>query len=253
MSKVFIYAYKNYSESARLLSWVIGAKRVRHENSKFKPSLKKFLINWGSTEMPGDLWRCHIINHPLAVYQAVSKSRSLIMMKNNNVPVPPFTFDKTKAEEWIKDGHTVLARSLDKGRGGKGIEVCEGELPEAPLYVKYIPKAEEWRIHVAFGRVIDIQKKLAPDPDRVKDWKVRNANNGFVFRRHGIRPPMQEVLVQAARAVDSLGLDFGGVDVVWNEKDGKAFVLEVNTAPGLEGQTVESYRQAFEEYVRENV
>jgi glutathione synthase/RimK-type ligase-like ATP-grasp enzyme len=46
-------------------------------------------------------------------------------------------------------------------------------------------------------------------------------------------------------AVAALGLDFGGVDVIWNERRQMAYVLEVNTACGLEGQTVNDYAEAF--------
>ena len=253
MKRVFMYAYKNYSESAKMLAEACGIKRISHRNSKFRTGLKKTVINWGSTEMSAKLMLCHVVNHPYAVYQALSKSRSLLLMKNHNVRVPPFSFDRSEAEKWVMEGSVVLARILDKSKGGKGIVVCDGEKPpEAHLYVKYVKSREEWRVHVAFGRVIDIQKKLAPDKDKVKDWRIRSWSNGFTFRRHGVRPPMQDVLVQAVRAVDALGLDFGGVDVIWNEKERKAYVLEVNTAPGLEGQTVESYRKAIEEYIREN-
>jgi D-alanine-D-alanine ligase-like ATP-grasp enzyme len=42
-------------------------------------------------------------------------------------------------------------------------------------------------------------------------------------------------------------LDFGAVDVIWNEKQQRAYVLEVNTAPGLEGQTVDDYARGIKE------
>ena len=40
-----------------------------------------------------------------------------------------------------------------------------------------------------------------------------------------------------------------GVDDIIYNRDQGAFVLEVNTAPGLEGETVERYVEAFQEYV----
>ena len=41
------------------------------------------------------------------------------------------------------------------------------------------------------------------------------------------------------------GLTFGAIDVIWNEHQQKAFVLEINTAPGIEGTTVEKYAAKF--------
>jgi D-alanine-D-alanine ligase-like ATP-grasp enzyme len=44
-------------------------------------------------------------------------------------------------------------------------------------------------------------------------------------------------------------LDFGAVDVIWNEKEDKYYVLEVNTACGLEGTTLDKYVEQFRRYV----
>jgi D-alanine-D-alanine ligase-like ATP-grasp enzyme len=41
------------------------------------------------------------------------------------------------------------------------------------------------------------------------------------------------------------GLDFGAVDVIWNAQKEKPYVLEINTAPGLEGQTIADYAAFF--------
>jgi glutathione synthase/RimK-type ligase-like ATP-grasp enzyme len=48
-------------------------------------------------------------------------------------------------------------------------------------------------------------------------------------------------------AVSALGLDFGAVDIIWNEREDKCYVLEVNTAPGLQGSTLENYANAIME------
>jgi D-alanine-D-alanine ligase-like ATP-grasp enzyme len=41
-------------------------------------------------------------------------------------------------------------------------------------------------------------------------------------------------------------LDFGAVDVIYNRAQDKAYVLEVNTAPGLEGSTLDNYVEAIQ-------
>jgi D-alanine-D-alanine ligase-like ATP-grasp enzyme len=55
------------------------------------------------------------------------------------------------------------------------------------------------------------------------------------------------VEVQALLAIEACGLDFGAVDIIFNERKQTAFVLEVNTAPGLTGQTVAGYVERFKE------
>ena len=54
-----------------------------------------------------------------------------------------------------------------------------------------------------------------------------------------------DVIHQATMAVGCLQLDFGAVDVIWNEAQKRAYVLEVNTAPGIEGTTLMRYASAF--------
>ena len=39
--------------------------------------------------------------------------------------------------------------------------------------------------------------------------------------------------------------DFGAFDVIYNQKKNQAFVLECNTAPGIEGTTLDNYVEAI--------
>jgi glutathione synthase/RimK-type ligase-like ATP-grasp enzyme len=50
----------------------------------------------------------------------------------------------------------------------------------------------------------------------------------------------------AVKAIIKLGLDFGAVDII-QTPDGHGWVLEVNTAPAIEGSTVDAYADAFAE------
>ena len=118
-------------------------------------------------------------------------------------------------------------------------------------------KKSEFRIHV-FKRngeyvVIDRQQKTlrtthptTGEPiDKTKvNFMIRNHRNGFIFQRNDIKVPA-DVEVQALKAMKVTGLDFGAVDVIWNEHEGRAYVLEINTAPGLEGTTLDNYIAEF--------
>jgi glutathione synthase/RimK-type ligase-like ATP-grasp enzyme len=123
---------------------------------------------------------------------------------------------------------------------------------EAPLYTQYVPKRHEYRVHVFQGRVIDVQRKARRHDvaDEDVNWKVRNNANGFIFARNGdaLGTVPDDVLYEATKAVTSLNLDFGAADVIFNEREALAYVLEVNTAPGLVGTTLENYTAAFEAY-----
>jgi glutathione synthase/RimK-type ligase-like ATP-grasp enzyme len=105
-------------------------------------------------------------------------------------------------------------------------------------------KRDEYRIHVGRRGIIAIQRKAIPNGTEPIDTRIRNHHNGYVFLRNNVQPP-QQILEQATAATNALGLDFGAVDIIWNNHYQLATVLEVNTAPGLEGQTIEDYANYF--------
>lgn len=168
---------------------------------------------------------------------------------------PEYSTDRMQAQHWLQQGHTVVERHILNGNSGAGIRLVEpGDdegVRKCPLYVKYVPKKQEYRIHVCGGQAVDIQRKARRKDveDDAINWKIRNHDNGFIFARNedGVVPP--DVIVQSVKAVNLLGLAFGAVDVIFNEKEQKAYVLEVNTAPGLSGATLEGYLGRFKDYL----
>ena len=139
------------------------------------------------------------------------------------------------------------ARNDGRGVDGRGVRNDgRGVLDDAPLYTKYVKKADEYRIHVFDGNVIDIQQKRKRQevPNDEINYQIRNACNGWVFCRDNVHCPA-ECLALARRAVAVLGLDFGAVDIGYNRSSTAAVVYEVNTAPGLEGTTLDKYHEAI--------
>lgn len=171
------------------------------------------------------------------------------------VRTPEFTKDTHLAIQWLGMGYTVVERHILNGNSGAGIRLVEpgagDNISACPLYVKYVPKKQEYRVHVCGGQAVDIQRKARRKDveDDAVNWKIRNHDNGFIFARNedGFVPP--DVIEQAVKAVNILGLAFGAVDVIFNDKEQKAYVLEVNTAPGLSGTTLEGYVSRFKDYL----
>jgi glutathione synthase/RimK-type ligase-like ATP-grasp enzyme len=114
------------------------------------------------------------------------------------------------------------------------------------LWTKYFKKRQEFRIHVWGNDVLDIQEKRKRRGAEGVDTRVRSHENGWVFCRDGVTCP-QAVSLAAVAAVQALGLDFGAVDIGWNEHYQMPAVFEVNTAPGIEGTTAERYVSKIKE------
>lgn len=246
-----VYPYKPGSRSARELADALGVKRLKHEGSRYKPHRRKVIINWGSTEMRPDLFGSQVLNLPGVVKTACNKLSAILAM-DPVVRVPPYTTDPQRALQWLSEGDSVICRTKLNAHSGDGIVLatCEDELVDAPLYTKYVKKKEEYRVHIVFGEVIMTQRKARrlDTPDEEVDWQIRNYQNGFIFEHRDIEVPL-DVIQQASAAVGALQLQFGAVDVIWNEHAGEATVLEVNCAPGLQGETLNSYTKAFNKYL----
>lgn len=248
MKNVYLYSYNAGSNGGQELADALDITRIKHDRSKFRGASFKTVINWGSGELPREIQKCRIINKPSEVHTSANKLSFFRLMKSISHDPPrtvPWTTSQSEAQEWLKKDVVVVRNSLT-GHSGHGIIIVEpGQpLPRAPLYTKYIPKKYEFRVHIVAGRIIDVVRKIR-DPNREPtDWKVRSHDNGFIFVRGGFTTP-PDVQKQAIAAFMGSGLDFGAVDVVFNEKSGLAYVLEINTAPGLEGQTIQSYANAF--------
>lgn len=252
-----ILPYKRGSRSAAALATAMGVRRVPLGRPSVVSSRSSdTIINWGNSgrRLPtGGLGGNDIINSLESVARAGNKLEAFRAMQEAGVRVPEFTTEQSVAQEWLDNGYTVVERHTLTGHSGEGIRLVgqaenhhPADLQAAPLYVKYVMKTHEYRVHVVHGTVTDVQRKARNTdiPVEQVNWQVRNHDNGFVFVRENVNPH-SSALEQAIEAVEALGLDFGAVDIIWNVRQSAPYVLEVNTACGLEGTTLERYTAAL--------
>jgi hypothetical protein len=228
------------------------------EGSKFRPRRGDIVVNWGRTNLPS-LTPALTVNAPENVACAVNKIDSFRLFSHNDIPTVEWTTDPAVAGDWLLNNPEaiVLSRGSVTSRGGNGIRIYNhmdrlGDRwihgPRAPLYTLYAKRKHEYRVHVFKDKVIDAQqKKRRTGAERTPETSmIRSYDNGWVFCRGGVTVPncVKEASIAAVRA---LGLDFGGVDVGYNEHYDRAYVYEVNSAPGIEGTTIENYANAIKE------
>ena len=157
--------------------------------------------------------------------------------------MPEWTTIREEAAKWVSDGISVVCRTVLNGHSGRGIIVADTveQLVGAPLYVKYVKKLKEFRVHVAFNNVLDVQeKRRRSEVGADADSRIRNHHTGWVYCRENLSEP-DGLRETAIAAIAALGLDFGAVDLIYNQKRNQVLVLEVNTACGLEGTTLQNY------------
>ena len=249
------WPYKMGSSGAKELSKSMDALRVKSDG-KYVPKSQHVIINWGNSELPN--WMpiamkrdTVFLNTPMAVHIASNKLDCLRILRDKGVTIPLFETDIKEAEALFLNSRRVYCRTLLRSHGGKGIVVAEKpeELVKAPLYTCGIDKKrKEYRVHIFCNEVIDYVQKMRMSQEHLEannfefNSVIRNHDFGWVFARDSVDLP-DEVAVSALQAIEALGLDFGAVDIIVREKDPTAYVLEVNTAPGLEGTTLERYKE----------
>lgn len=241
------------SNGAKALAAQPGFKRCI-KGKKFHAN--DVLVNWGSSTNIQTEDHCNrVMNYVLPVSIATNKLTAFKKMEDAGISIPPWTTLQQTVLDWCLSDHTVVVRNKLTGHSGDGIFILEPKMIatladamnyQAPLYTKYIFKEKEFRVHVVGSKVIDTQRKIKDPTREVKTWKVRSHENGFIYVRGNIADDHSRDLL-AISAVGALGLHFGAVDII-QDKAGVYYVLEINTAPGLEGQTVELYAQAFRDW-----
>lgn len=266
---MIIHPYVRGSKSVKALKDYlegIGHHTVVLHRRPMRPRAR--IVSWGARDIDYVLDGFRVLNHPS--HTAVFCNKLRFFEQSGGQHVPDWCKGQATAQEWLDQGHTIVERHKLSGKSGEGIRIVKpadagsgepgGELQRAPLYVKYERKTDEFRVHVFKNRegefyVAHVQKKVAA-PNRVqagdiRNWHVRNHENGFIFQQHGFGCP-------ALVSDTALGLvrtsfpeiDFVALDVIYHNGTAKkaadrteprAFVLEGNTAPGMEGTTVQVY------------
>ena len=117
---------------------------------------------------------------------------------------------------------------------GKHLYVCENynDLSETvkclPIYYisEYIPKVAEYRVCFIQGLVAWVANKIPKDPQAIA-WNVAQ---GSKFENMHWKAWPITVIEAAYKAYKLSGLYLGGVDVMV-DKNGRSYVLEINSAP----------------------
>lgn len=251
---IFLNPYKKASGGARSLRTALVQRGFRTLIGHKAPNRHDpLIVFWGNSDPTFDPrpYR-NVVNNPALLGAMTNKLRFFNKVGHSDT-VPAWTVAQGEAEKWPK----VMARQKLEGSGGEGIVVWEpgaGPLPRAPLYVKYENKTHEFRVHVARSlhgsdfEPILVQRKIfqkSADMPQPLDWNIRNHANGFVFVRESGFPTPASVLKTAKDFMTKhfSGLHFAALDIIYHEKKKQSWVLEGNTAPGLEGNTVEVYSE----------
>lgn len=177
------------------------------------------------------------VNSAPSIHWCADKRQGRLDMQAACVSVPETWASINDEEEWegVGESWRVVVRKSNHAQGRdlyvptdfRSFESLCDELGEGGYYIsRLIDKTAEYRVFVCQGRVVWVAQKTPGNPDDVA-WNVAQGGR-FDNVRWGMWP--MAVVEQALHAARVSGTDFSGVDVM-EDAEGKAYVLEVNSAP----------------------
>lgn len=266
MARIAIYSNGPSDSVNSLKTELLGLHtnliRIRRVNSNFVGREGDVIVNYGSSSLPTNIiGSATVLNNAAAVNQSSHKRRAFQRLTVAGVKTVDYTTDTSVAEEWLESGDLVYSRTVLQGHSGEGIMLSQSSsneieglgpieisdsLVQAPLYTRgIIQQRREFRLHVIKGVVVYTQQKRRRDgyrEDPNYSNVVRNHHTGWIYANTNVEANDQ-AKDNAIKSVEALGLDFGAVDVI--TRGDEAWVLEVNTAPGMSGTTLSVYAENF--------
>ena len=254
MNNVYMYRKRanmgdNYASS--VLAKEMGITNFLDPTST-QPPQGSIILNWGISKRPGwmyggvpvwpeyrDNYKVTWVNVPLAVGYSSNKIHMLYRFETYDVP----TLCWATTPEGVGGGDTVVRHQIHS-HSGNGIEIIkEGDpLPLAPLYTRLERFEAEQRYFVVGNKVVDVvqKKRMGKAKREALGIKlhptIKSRKRGWIFAHNDIIPPTQECINAAINAMGATGLDFGVVDIAFNDPSNPV-VIETNSAPGLRSKT----------------
>lgn len=218
---------------------IFGDTSLYDESQLYQLKFKNFnfdnsvIIRWGTRENI-TANNSIIYNKAGAIANATDKLISRQLFIKNDVSAP-------RLLNHIDDYNSgvVIARPYIHSKGKNLIvlnnkQELQNHWRNGWYYSEFIDKVREFRVHVGHSKVLALMEKHNPNNGSIAWNRAQNDTEPFtrIKQAEADDQNLLSVLQEAIKAVNALGLDMGGVDVML-DKDGIAYVLEVNTAPTL--------------------
>ncbi|WP_436910456.1 RimK/LysX family protein [Halosimplex marinum] len=181
-----------------------------------------------------------VLNEPAETLTSMHKVASAVALTDADVRVPDallaLSTDRLNAEREAFGEEAVFKTAIGTNGGGTW-KVGAGDQVNARVGDRYAflqklldrgdAPTRDLRVYVVDGEVVGSMFRYAPE----NEWRTNVALGGRVEDAAGDVP--DEVLETAERAIDAVGLDYAGVDLM-EGADGW-YVLEVNPTAGFKG------------------
>lgn len=230
-------------------------KKVKDLNLNINEGI---LIRWGcisEVNTSGSI----VYNKAAGIKLANDKLESRKALAAAGIQIPTtFSFQEVQSKDPSTIKWPLIARPRQHGRGrsfymcNNMAEVISSRNNKSCVYWSEVyPKTREFRVHCMHGKIASILSKPAPTNPNSHAWNHAQVNIPFT---NIPQSDWKNYMCKAALgAVEALGLDWGGVDIMVCDNYQelglpRVVVCEVNTAPTLKSSeyTLGKYTKYFE-------
>jgi glutathione synthase/RimK-type ligase-like ATP-grasp enzyme len=168
-------------------------------------------------------------------------------MGENGIPVAEVYHTPPQDESL----YPLVGRGRINHKAGADIKIVEApaEARESgcKYFLSFFEADRELRVHVVNGEAVKGFRKVPREDDAHK--KIRTSKFGWGYKRVNLEKYYPKCAETAVKAVEALGLIYGGVDIARN-RQGEVLVFEVNTGPALNIKTVTYYTDLFAKHLQ---
>lgn len=148
----------------------------------------------------------------------------------------------------IPDRFPVFVRTLTRSFGAKGLIIAKSKEDLNEIKCDYmwsygIMSVHEYRIHIAFGKVIKTLYKKPKSDEFSVPFIVRNIDNHDYIEAEF--KDEFEVIIRKLLSVINMSIRFCAVDILFDEDTRVYRVIELNSAPGLPLDLPKIYAELF--------
>ena len=258
---------------ANRISVASSVYRKLLNNTYPKPSRNTTFIKWGNVPLNSESFQNqeNVLGLNMTNLSWCTNKRSFFEKVSGVVRTPTVFYSTWQALTYLNSMNPgnvdtpapiLVERRTLSGTNGDGIVLCskaEHISVTGKLWTVYVKKHSEYRCHIVRGpagspTMFWQQKKLRKnvEEDIPNRFQIRNWKNGWVYSTQNITIPnkVREVADRFYNAFMADGnLDFIALDIIFNKQSNLAYLLEGNTAPGIEGSTAAFYSSAFTDLV----
>lgn len=197
------------------------------ENENVQKAIKNSLvIRWGNWW--DDVYGKVTLNSPQSIKNTLNKENMIMTLRKSHVKCPK------KIRPGRNTDFPIIGRKY-RHQNGEDIKIIDSFNEcincDCDYFIQYLNIIEEYHVHVMDLKVFFIEEKYPACAASLDEPVIRSSNFGWVLRRADLsgreEDEVKEIQELAIKAVYSLGLDFGVVNLA-KTFDEKYYVLDID-------------------------